>query len=209
MSKSSYAKSCPRTGLSFCMPQGIGTLEERDFLQIYHLEHYLFACVSPSFKQSGKLNAFDFFCIVVWKANRSKSKIARRLLSKGYANLESAIEALTTSIAKATSEKAKMKVLIVDWGFRLPMASAILSVLYPMMFTIYDIRVCDSLEAFHQVQNKTNFESLWEGYNSFVAAVKNQAPDKYTLRDKDRWLWGRSFCHQLKKDLKDMFYHAN
>ena len=47
-----------------------------------------------------------------------------------------------------------MRILIEDWAFRLPMASAILTVLYPDSFTVYDIRVCSELQNHHGVRNK-------------------------------------------------------
>jgi len=176
-----------------------------DYRKIYALENYLFEEVSRRFSELGYLNAFDFFCIVIWKANRAKSKIAKRLLSKGHPDLDSAVVALTKSLAKAANDKARMKILIVDWGFLLPMASAILTVLYPMSFTIYDFRICEVLKDFHKLSNKTNFDSLWKEYESLVAAVNKVGPSEYSLRDKDRWSWGKSFCQQLEKDLAEQF----
>lgn len=49
-----------------------------DYRAFYHLESYLFNTVRIRFLENGFLDAFDFFCIVIWKANRSKSKIARK-----------------------------------------------------------------------------------------------------------------------------------
>ena len=104
-----------------------------------------------------------------------------------------------------------MKILIVEWGFRLPMASAILTVLYPLSFSVYDYRSCEVLErlypedSFVNLQNKTNFDSLWNGYEKFIAAVKEATPSEYSLRDKDRWLWGNSLHQQLEKDIAENF----
>ena len=107
-----------------------------------------------------KLSAFDFFCIIIWKANRAKSKVALRLISHGgntTHDLNAIVEKLTTAIANALDDKARMRILIEEWEFRLPMASAILTVLYPDSFTVYDVRVCDELQSHHGVQNKTRF----------------------------------------------------
>jgi hypothetical protein len=73
-----------------------------DFLGYYNLEPYLFDIVSPRFHQEGSLNAFDFFSIVIWKANRAKSRIAKRLLSQApsYTDLEAAVFAITTGLAR-------------------------------------------------------------------------------------------------------------
>jgi hypothetical protein len=178
---------------------------ETDYRKFYDIENYLFEEVSRRFSELGYLEAFDFFCIIIWKANRSKSKIAKRLLSKGHPDLNSAVIALTKSLAKAENRKARMKILFEDWGFLLPMASAILTVLYPMSFTIYDVRVCEELNDFDKLQNKTNFDSLWNGYEKFIAAVKEAKPSEYSLRDKDRCLWGKSFYGQLKNDIDEKF----
>src|SRR5688572_9209748 len=112
-----------------------------DYRQYYYLEQYLFTEVTNRFERSNKLNSFDFFCIIIWKANRAKSKVAERLLSKGHDDLDAAISALTSAIANERDERDKIKILMLDWGFRLPMASAILTVLHPTMFTVYDVRV--------------------------------------------------------------------
>lgn len=178
---------------------------EIDFLKLYDLENYLFEKVSRHFSDLGYITAFDFFCIVIWKANRAKSKIAKLLLKKGHPDIESAVASLTKSLANAEDDKARMKTLIVDWKFRLPMASAILTVLYPDSFTLYDWRVCEAIGNFFKLPDKTNFDSLWDEYEAFLAAVNKAAPAGLSLRDKDRRLWGKSFCQQLKKDIDEKF----
>jgi len=177
-----------------------------DYLQLYHLEAYLFSEVTKRFRATGTLSAFDFFCIVIWKANRSKSKVASRLKEKGHATLEASVDALLRSVSAASDPRARLKVLIVDWGFRLPMASAILTVLYPDEFTVYDVRVCDLLDKkFKDAQYKTQFEALWAQYSEYLAAVRDAVPDLPILRDKDRYLWGKSFAQQLEKDIAAWF----
>ena len=54
-----------------------------DFRQYYHLEPYLIDVVGPRFRKQGTVSQLDFFCIVVWKANRSKSKILKLLRQRG------------------------------------------------------------------------------------------------------------------------------
>lgn len=178
-----------------------------EFLQYYNLENYLFDVVQRRFAASGTLSAFDFFCIVIWKANRAKSRIAERLLEHGpgYADLESAVGALLAEVSAAEDVKGRLRVLMSGWKFRLPMASAILTALYPEEFTVYDVRVCGALNAFHNLESRSNFESLWAGYSEFVAAVRGQAPQHPHLRDKDRFLWAQSFARQLQSDIADQF----
>lgn len=178
-----------------------------DFLQYYDLERYLFDVVSARYAKSRTLNAFDFFSIVIWKANRAKSKVADRLLKhpKGYSDLESATRVLIASIRRAKSVKQRLSVLIEDWNFRLPMASAILTVLYPDDFTVYDFRVCEVLGRHRGLSNKKSFSKLWLGYVAYLADVKAAASHLESLRDKDRYLWGQSFRRQLVRDVKSCF----
>jgi hypothetical protein len=164
-----------------------------NFSRYYDLEGYLFREVSAQFKKYKRLSAFDFFCIVIWKSNRSKSLVAKRLLAHGHGDLESAVAAITSDIGSAQSNKERLKALIETWGFRLPIASAILTVLFPDDFTVYDVRVCGVLRDFEDAQDKTQFEALWERYSEYVTKVRESVPEASSLRDKDRYLWGQSF----------------
>jgi hypothetical protein len=178
--------------------------QNEDYAKYYNLEAYLLGDVAAHFKNGGCLNIFDFFCIVIWKANRAKSKIAKRLKDHHKESLESAVRALTSEMAQAASPRERLKVLIDGWGFRLPMSSVILSVLYPADFTVYDVRVCDQLKRFHNIQNK-QFDDLWTEYLKYLRAVHASAPNIPDLRDKDRRLWGKSFFDQLEADVRSEF----
>ena len=180
----------------------------RDYRDLYWLENYLFTKVSPLFSKTRTLSAFDFFCIVIWKANRAKSKIARRLLNAGFVDLPSAVTELARDIDGCPEPKERLRVLIQKWRFRLPMASAILTVLYPDEFTVYDVRVCEALGDFNSLSGRVNFESLWEGYAEFQARVHKVGPAGFALRDKDRWLWGKSVAEQLTSDIETGFAKA-
>ena len=182
-------------------------MKDTNFLQYHDLEGYIFKVVSTRYAQNKTLTAFDFFCIVIWKANRAKSKVAERLLAhgNGQPNLEAAVDSLLTAISEAKDQRARLSVLVEGWGFRLPMASAILTVLYPEDFTVYDIRVCDVLRDFKDAQYKTKFAALWERYSAYVIAVKGAVPECSSLRDKDRFLWGTSFASQLQTDIQSSF----
>jgi len=175
------------------------------YCKYFNLESYLFDEISPNFQHTDQLSTFSFFCIVIWKANRAKSKIAKKLLNQGYSKLDDAVAALVKQIVTAESSKEKMRVLLEDWKFYLPMASAILTVLYPKDFTIYDIRVCDVLSNFHGLDNKTKFEERWNGYIEYRTAVIENTPKALSLRDKDRFLWGKSFAKQLEEDIRNNF----
>jgi hypothetical protein len=181
--------------------------------QFYDLEKYLFETVSPDFKRTGKLSTFNFFCIVIWKANRAKSKISNRLLdnssrglkSRHKRDLDDAVARLVSEIVTEEREDKKLGVLIAR-GFRLPMASAILTVLYPDKYTVFDERVCRELGDFGDATNKTAIKSIWARYSSYMETVRTKAPSYCkSLREKDLYLWGKSFATDLKRDIETGF----
>ena len=172
--------------------------------KLYNLENYILTDVRDSFFRDGHLTAFDFFCIVIWKANRAKTKIAQRLLKRN-SDIEKSVHDLTSKIFLATDDKQKLKVLMDDYKFRLPMSSAILSLLYPDNFTIYDVRVCDTLTEYKTLGTVTDFEKLWIRYTDFINSIREYEPKNISLRDKDRLLWGQSFYEQLTSDLENNF----
>ena len=185
-----------------------------NYLDYYDLESYLFNTVRPRFDEQRRLSAFDFFCIIIWKANRAKTTYATKLLEhkQGYKSLEDAVSALTTGLASQPTDKDRLRHLR-EWHFNLPMATAVLTVLYPDDFTVYDTRVCAQLSEhlpqlpeFDSIANTANFEKMWTGYCDFRKAVRrSSAPAGLSLRDKDRYLWGKSFHDELTADVADNF----
>ncbi len=176
----------------------------QDYLAYYDLEGYLFKVVGPRFQEEGSLGAFDLFSIVIWKANRAKAHFARRLLKRGN-DLERAARLMTRALHDATAVRERLRILIEDWDLRLPMASAILSALWPEEFSIYDVRVCGQLGGFKSLGDRSRFEQLWDEYQEYLRAVCEAAPSHMALRDKDRWLWGRSAAQQLEADIARAF----
>ena len=94
------------------------------------------------------------------------------------------------------------------------MASAILTVFWPDEFTIYDTRVCSELEeqgcsGFEKLANLGDSDRIWPRYQDYRAAVRAAAPAGLPLRDKDRYLWGKSFHNQLVHDIEAGFRKAD
>lgn len=179
-----------------------------DYLKYYNLEAYIFEDVHQRFHAEHSLGAFDLFSIVIWKANRAKSKIARKLLAQdpeGRRDLESIARTLTASLYEAPNHKERLRLLMKTWKFALPMASSILSVCYPEDFTVYDYRVRELLGKFPELNNLTEFEKIWVGYNEYKARVSQLVPAELNLRDQDRYLWGKSTALQLKDNINQLF----
>lgn len=139
----------------------------------------------------------EFFCIVIWKSNRAKSKIKNLLLKSG--SLGIAIKKLTKQIHDENTKEEKLKILIEKWKFRLPMASAILTVLYPNDFSVYDYRVIEQLGINDFRDRKNQIERY---FSEFLPKVWEYIEGK-DLRDKDKYLWGKSFYNSLLKFLKE------
>jgi hypothetical protein len=164
----------------------------RAFEKQYDEEAYLFDIVGPAFRATGRLDAYDFFFIVRWKANRAISRVAHRILAVGGPEVEVAVSELAHELFVAQTPRERFNVLLARWSLRLPMASAILTVLYPEDFTVYDARACDELGDFQGLAERRDLEAVWYGYQEFKAAVEREAPADLCLRDKDRFLWARS-----------------
>lgn len=177
-----------------------------DYKKFINLENYLADEVVSNFHNNHFLTGQEFFCIIIWKSNRSKSRIAR--LFDEFTTLDEGVKDLTSKIYQTKSNKNKMKYLL-DFGFRLPIASAILSILYTDSFSIYDYRVCDVLkeelgtDKYHKIHNWT-FENLWVGYREYLAEVLKLSGEN-NYRDADRTLWGKSFYCQLQLDYSNSF----
>lgn len=158
-----------------------------DYAKFYHLERYLLEEVGPQFRSSGTIDPVDLFMIFVWKANRAKTRVRDRL--KGHANgsFSNAALEISRALYAAKDHKERLGILMRDWGLRLPMASAILTILYPKDFTVYDVRVCDMLQI--TCRDLRFSDKCWKEYETYKEALCKNTPQDLCLRDKDRFLW--------------------
>lgn len=162
------------------------------FRKYYSLERYLFDEIGPQFRSSGRLDPVDLYFVFAWKSNRAKNKTKNRLAQKA-GTFQRAAAMISSALCKATSDEQRLLILMDIWGLRLPTATALLSVLYPDRFTVYDVRVCSELGRFSEIVNWRFTPKLWNQYRQFVAAVRSAVPARMSLRDKDRYLWGKSW----------------
>ena len=174
-----------------------------DYLQFYDLEKHLFSKVQRSFHADGCLNAFDFFLIVRWKSNRPKGRIIARLSEGGDTDLDNGARCLTRQVHQASNHEERLGILMGP-GIGLAMATAILTVLYPEDFTVYDKRACDALGDFSKIGNRKTPAEIWEGYKEFREAVRESTPGHLSLRDKDRWLWAKDWAEKLEREIDDV-----
>ncbi len=189
-------------------PIAVALPPDFDPLVYYDLEHYLFEVVNKRFHADGELGAFDLISIIVWKANRSKSKFAKRLRQppREHLTLDEASRQFTRELAQCSDAQSRLARATSDapWGFGLPTATAILTVLWPDEFTVYDYRACEQLGQFDDLTSRWK-PTLWDQYAAYRDAVIKSVPEATTLRDKDRTLWGRSAATQLLVDIARNF----
>ena len=136
--------------------------------------------------------------MLVWKANRSKNQTRDRLASLG-GSFRKAARSIARNLYEAKTPKERLRVLMQNWGFRLATGTALLTVLYPTFFTVYDTRVCTILGRFGDLADRTFSDDLWTQYLKFKRCVNDAVPGAMPLRDKDRYLWGRSLYYDCKR----------
>jgi len=135
-------------------------IEIMNYAKFYDLESYIFGEVTKFFHEKGYLEGFHFYLILIWKANRAKHRNALKILNNAEnKSFDEGVKLLTHQINKAETDLEKIKTLY-EWKFRTATASAILTVLYPDKFTVYDYRVLQYKEllAFKNLENKTNMK---------------------------------------------------
>ncbi len=168
------------------------------YLKYYFLEDYLFGSVSKNFQKNGYLAPEEFFAIVIWKRNASKSKIIEGVKESGET-----IKSLTQKIYKLTNRRDKLITLINIRNIGIAIASAILTVLSPDEFTIIDYRVKNSLKRLN-IKFPDKIEENVESYFQYVDICKETAQKwDLSLRNFDRALWAMDF-YKGKNGLKDI-----
>jgi hypothetical protein len=166
----------------------------------YYSPESFFPALAENFAETGHLDPEAFYLLLDWKASRARTKHLSRLTKKA-GSFPNAVRLIADALREAT-EPDQLRILMDDWHFRLPTATAILSVLYPETFTIYDVRVCAALRDFDRLGNSTKWtQNLWKKYKQFLAAVRGATPPGFSLRNRDRWLWGRNKASGMRKEI--------
>ena len=173
-----------------------------DPIGYYSPETLIFPAIAQSFADDGTLDPIVLYLILDWKAPRARRRHRSRL-ARIAGSFENAVNEIAADVRAATAPEERLGALLTKWGFRLPTASAILTVLYPDMFTVYDVRVCNALRAFHKLGGITWSPKTWREYQRFIGAVRDAAPQGLSLRDCDRWLWGRDKQKVLLSELAE------
>jgi hypothetical protein len=173
-------------------------------ISYYNPEALLFPALAQRFAETGQLEPEELYLILDWKAPRARTRHLKRL-AKRSGSFEVATRVIAACLHTVKEPQERLRLLLQDWKFYLPTATAIVAVLYPDTYTIYDVRVCDALGGFHKL-NRTWSQELWVGYQEFIEAVRAEAlkagaPAGTSLRDCDRWLWGKHKQEQMCREI--------
>lgn len=176
-----------------------------DYLKYYYLEKDFFPQIREFFYDKKYLTPEYFFSIIIWKSNRSRERIKQGLLMDGRP-LEVAVRDLSEKIYKTSLREKKLELLLKQRGIQLAIASAILTVLYPKDFTVYDFRVRSKLKnprdeskPYPDISYAKN--KIERYFNEYLKQTKEYNPEK-SLRDNDRILWAMSWYEDLEDFIK-------
>ena len=178
-----------------------------NYLKYYWLEtEYLEKEVYADFHAKGFLTEEQFFAIIFWKSKRPAKKWIRPNLTDAASDKH-----LTAKLYEAKEYDKKLETLLLQKGFNIAMASGILTILYPDIFTVYDYRLRDQINKYLESAHKplvadlsaiTDIEKKKKLYWSYVSSVREVYPD-LSLRNSDRVLWAKSWYEYLKDFLAD------
>jgi thermostable 8-oxoguanine DNA glycosylase len=179
---------------------GLNAAELGECLKLYNIEGYLLDKVSERFKEEGTLEPFDFFAIVAWKSNRTKTKIRRGLEDAGKT-----IQELMLEVTQAKTPRDKVEVLLQVWGIGLAMASAILTVCDPDEFTVLDYRAWNVLEGTSLQGLPEHYPATSDEYLDYCRVCRELAEQVgMSLRDLDRALWAKHWENDLLDLIKGL-----
>jgi thermostable 8-oxoguanine DNA glycosylase len=174
---------------------GLDSVELGECLKLYDIEDYLFGKVRKRFETEDTMEPFDFFAIVTWKSNRTKTKIR-----KGLDDAGKTVQGLMSEVAQAVTPRDKVEVLLQVWGIGLAMASAILTVCDPKKFTVLDYRAWDVLERASLQGLPENYPATPDEYLDYCRVCRRLAERVgMSLRNLDRALWAKSWRDDLCK----------
>jgi len=157
-----------------------------ELLMLYDLETYLFQDVHEKFERGEPVSEFDFYCIIYWKRNASKTNI-----KKGLDKLRTKPWQLLRQVEAAGGPKQKLKVLRKVSGIGIAIASAILAVCYPDEYTVVDSYVLKMLKERGHLSDDSMTESRYLEYNQKCKTWSRKLG--ISLRRMDRLLWTKAW----------------
>ncbi|MEV4119970.1 hypothetical protein [Micromonospora sp. NPDC049645] len=154
-------------------------------------ERDVFGRVGPAVAERGYYNRDDLLDVVRWKSPRSTTYIGR--------NSDSDIKELTR-IALAAPERLQHRVLCLLEGVGVPIASALLTVWEPSIFTVIDYRAIETLRA----QGELDREPDYTHYLQVCAALTKRVGTDLRTLDRALWQWSKDQGKSTGLDLDEV-----
>lgn len=153
-------------------------LNSKKYLDLYNQEEYLFCFIGPKIKKRGFVNFQEFYKICMWKSVRQKHN---------YLVNKKTVERVTKEAFKENDERKKMVGLCQLKGVGIPMASAILTIVFPDKYAVIDIRCIEMLNKLNLTIKKHITLNIWLEY---LKIIRNLAKDNgLTPREIDKVLF--------------------
>jgi hypothetical protein len=141
-------------------------------------------------RQRGYLTLRELASICHWKSPRAIRQIRR--------NSKHAVRAVTRRALLSRNERERVSTLIELYGVSVPMASAVLTLLFPRRYAVIDIRVWQLLHRLGSVTRNARGVGLSvDHWLEFLAIVRRVAAAlRVTPRRAERTLFGIHRAHQ-------------
>lgn len=150
----------------------------KKYLALYNQEEYLFNFIGPQIKKRGFVNFQEFYKICMWKSVRQKHN---------YLVNKKIVERVTREVFKENDERKKMDGLCQLKGVGIPMASAILTIVFPNKYAVIDVRCIEMLNKLNLTIKKHITLNVWLEY---LKIIRNLAKDNgLTPREIDKILF--------------------
>ena len=129
--------------------------EIKKYMELYDTEGYLFKVIGPNVVGRGYFLFDEFYKICMWKSSRQKQR---------YIKNKNIIEEESKKAIAEKDEKKKMEILCQLDGVSIPMASALLTIVYPKRYAVIDIRCLETLRKMDYKIGRYPSPSVWLKY---------------------------------------------
>lgn len=110
--------------------------DTKKYLDLYNIEDYLFRIIGPRIRMRGFIEFDEFYQICMWKSARQK---------QNYIKNKNIINDISRKAFVEKDESSKIKQLLELKGVGIPMASAILTIVFPDKYAVIDVRCIQML----------------------------------------------------------------
>lgn len=165
----------------------------REYRKYYFIESYLFEEVTENFQRERSLTTEEFLSIVIWKRRASVSKIIKGVINSGRS-----VEEIIRTVDQKGSREEQLRELCSIKGIGIAIASAILTVCYPKIFTVLDYRALNSLRniagvACENLPQKVEYFKEKHFFQYVDICERTRQKHNLSLRNFDRVLWAMDF----------------